>query len=56
MQKPGIFGILEHSVPSHNCIPTPVQNPVIFTKTDKPCVILEIQNRGVLAILENSEP
>ena len=32
LQKPGILGILEYSVPFHNCIPTHIQNPVIFTK------------------------
>ena len=30
MQKPGILGILEYSEPFHNCIPTHIQNPVIF--------------------------
>ena len=48
MQKPGIFGILEYSEPFHHCIPTHIQNPVIFIKIDKPCVILEIQNPGFL--------
>ena len=32
MQKPGIFRILEYSELFHNCIPTHIQNPVIFTK------------------------
>ena len=43
MQKPGIFGILEYS--HHNCIPTDIQNAVIFTQIGKP-----LHNSG------NSEP
>ena len=35
MQKPGILGILEYSEPFHNCISTYIQNPNIFTKTNK---------------------
>ena len=56
MQKYGIFGILEYSELFHNCFPMYIQNPVIFTKIDKPSVILEIQNPGILTILEYSEP
>ena len=41
MQKPDILGILEYSEPFHNCIPTHIQNPVIFTKIGKLCVTLE---------------
>ena len=33
--KHGILGILEYSEPFHNCIPTNIQNPVIFTKIYK---------------------
>ena len=40
MQKPDIFEILEYSEPFHNCIPTHIQNLVIFTKIGKPCVNL----------------
>ena len=32
VQKPGILGILEYSEFFHNCIPTHIQNSVIFTK------------------------
>ena len=32
MQKADLLGILEYSEPFHNCIPTHIQNPVIFTK------------------------
>ena len=38
----GIFGILEYSESSHNCIPMHTQNPVLFTKIGKPCVTLKI--------------
>ena len=38
----------------HNCIPTHTQNNVIFTKIGKSRVILEIQNLGILTILEYS--
>ena len=31
-RKSGILGILEYSEPFHNCIPMPVQGPVILTK------------------------
>ena len=44
MQKFGIFGILEYLESFNNCIPTHIQNPVIFTKMGKLCVTLEIQN------------
>ena len=30
-QKPGIVRILKYSEPSHNCIPTDIQNPVLLT-------------------------
>ena len=30
--EPGILGILKYSELFHNCIPTHIQNPVIFTK------------------------
>ena len=30
MQKPGTLGIMEYSKLFHNCIPTHIQNPVIF--------------------------
>ena len=56
MQKPGIIGILEYSEHFHNCIPTHIQNPVIFTKIGKPCVILEIQNSDTLYNPGNSKP
>ena len=49
IRNPGIFK------PFHNCIPTHIQNPVTFTKIGKPCVTLEIQNPGILTILEYSE-
>ena len=32
LQKPGILGILEYSELFHNCIPTHIQNSVIFMK------------------------
>ena len=51
-----IFGILEYSTPFYNCIRTYIQNTVIFTKIGKPSVTLEIQNPGILTILEYSEP
>ena len=56
MQKPGIFGILEISEPFHNCILMHIQNPAIFMETGKPCVTLDIQNSGILVILEYSKP
>ena len=56
MQKPDILGILEHSEPFHNCIPTDIQNLVIFMKIGKSCVTLKIQNPSILTILEYSEP
>ena len=56
MQKPGMFIILEYSERFHNCIPMHVQNPVIFTKIGKLCVMLEIQNPDIITILEYSEP
>ena len=56
MQKSGIFGILEYPELFHNYIPSHIQNPVIFAKIDKTCVIPEIQNPVILAILEYSEP
>ena len=56
MQKPDIFGILEYTEPFHNFILTHIQNPVIFTKTGRPCVTLEIRNPGTMIILEYSEP
>ena len=43
MKKWGIYGILEYSEPFHNFVSAHIQNPVMFTKIDKPCVILEIQ-------------
>ena len=52
MQKPDIFGILKCLEPFHNCTPTLIQNPAIFTKIGKPSVILEIRNLGILTILE----
>ena len=36
MQKPDIFGILKCLEPFHNCTPTLIQNPTIFTKIGKP--------------------
>ena len=56
MQKPGVCGSLEYSEPFYNSIPTHIQNFVIFTKIGKPCVILEIQNPGILTIIEYSDP
>ena len=53
MQKHGIFGILKHSEPFHNCISTHIQTPIIFMKMSKCCVTLKIQNSGILAILLN---
>ena len=47
-----LFGILEYSEAFHNCIPTHIQSIFIFTKTGKPCVTLEIQNPGILTILD----
>ena len=44
---------LEHF---QNCILTHTRNRAIFTKVGKPCVNLEIQNPGLLAIREYSEP
>ena len=38
IQKPSIFRILEYSEPFCNCIPTHIQNPIIFTKIDKSCI------------------
>ena len=32
MQKPAMLGFLECSEVFHNCIPTQIQNPVIFRK------------------------
>ena len=55
MQKPGIFGILEYSEPFYDCILLHIHNTVIYTKIGKPCLTLEIQNPGTLAILEYSE-
>ena len=31
-QKPGILGILEYSKPSHHCVLTHIQNPVMLAK------------------------
>ena len=56
MQKPDIFGIPEYSEPFHNCILMHIQGPAIFMKTCKPCVTLEIQNPGMLPILQYSKP
>ena len=42
IQKPGIFRILEYWEPSHNCILTHTQNPVIFGKIGKLWVTLEM--------------
>ena len=50
------FGILEYLESFHNYVPTHIQNPVMFTKTGKPCVTVEIQSPGILSILEYSEP
>ena len=33
-----------------------IKYPDIFTKIGKPCVSLEIQNPGIMTILEYSEP
>ena len=33
-----------------------IQNPVIFTKTGKPCVTMEIDNRWIFRILTHSKP
>ena len=46
--NPGIF-----RTPPHNYVLTHIQNPVIFTEKGKPCVTLEIQNSGILTILEH---
>ena len=56
MQRPALLTILKYSEPFHNCILTFIQNPVTFTKIDKACVTLEIQNSSILTILEYSEP
>ena len=42
-------------MPFHNCILTPIQNLVKFTKKSKPCVTLEIQNPDILTALEHLE-
>ena len=52
MQKLGIFVILEYYEPYHNCIPMHIKNPITFSKIGKPYVTLEVQNPGILAILE----
>ena len=52
----GISKILKFSEPFHNCNPTHTQNPVIPMKLGRPCVIVEIQNPGILTILEHSKP
>ena len=43
---------LEYSKPFHNSIPTHIQNIVIFTAIAKTCVTVEIENPGILTILE----
>ena len=45
---------LEYSEPFLYCVPTHIQNSVIFTKINKPWVTLEIQNPGTLKILKCS--
>ena len=47
-----LFGILEYSEAFHNCILMHIQNSDKFTKISKPCVTLEIQNPGILTIME----
>ena len=48
--------MLQCSEPFQKCISTHIQNPAIFIKIGKPSVTLKVQNAGILAILENSEP
>ena len=56
LQKSGISGILEYSEIFHSCIVAHTQNPIIFMKTGKFCVTLEILNLSILTILEYSKP
>ena len=44
MEKPGILGILEYSELLHNCIPTYIENPLIFTKMYKYSELSHVQN------------
>ena len=41
---------------NRNCTLMHIQTPVILTKIGEPCLTLEIQNSGILIILEYSKP